>query len=145
MKKLISLLLMLMLAVTGAMAQADKVCGTYKAVQNGAASKVKIFKHGDGYRAQIFWVEHPKNEDGSIKLDTKNPDAAKRKTPMDKVILIDKVKYNAKDKTWESGKIYDPTSGKTYNVELSIKDAKTLTVKGKLGPFSKKLYWTRLD
>lgn len=145
MKKLLSILVILVLSITGAMAQADKVCGTYKAVQNNAVSKVKISKHGDGYRAQVIWVEQPKNANGSIKTDLKNPDKSKRNTPIDKVVLIDKVKYNAKEKIWEDGTIYDPTSGKTYKVELSIQDAKTLVVKGKLGPFSKKVYWTRIN
>ena len=62
--------------------------------------------------------------------------------PADKIVIIDKVTYE--DGIWQNGKIYDPTSGKTYKVEIRFSDAKTLEVKGKLGPFFKKVYWTKL-
>ena len=61
----------------------------------------------------------------------------------DKVVLIDKVKYDGKD-TWKDGKIYDPTRGKYFTVALSFKDEKTLTVKGYLGPFFGRVYWKKL-
>ena len=126
-----------------AMAQADKVVGTYKAVRNGVTSKVKIFKHEDGYRAQVIWVDNLKKEDGSIRLDEKNPDASKRKVRADQIVLIDKVVYIEKDKEWAKGKIYDPTNGKTFTVTLYFKDDKTLTVKGSIGPFFERMYWTK--
>lgn len=63
----------------------------------------------------------------------------------DKIVLIDNVTYNAKSNTWKGGQIYDPTSGKTFKVELYFKDAKTLTVKGMLGPFFERMYWTKIQ
>lgn len=135
---------MALLTAVSAFAQSDKVVGTYKAVRNGVASKVKVFKNGDGYSAQVIWVDNLKKEDGSIRLDEKNPDPAKRKVQADKIVLIDKVKYDGKEK-WEGGKIYDPTSGKTYKVTLYFKDDKTLTVKGSLGPFFQRMYWTKIQ
>ncbi|MBQ0073955.1 MAG: DUF2147 domain-containing protein [Prevotella sp.] len=145
MKKLIMMLVMLLMVVTGAMAQADKVCGTYKAVRNGVNSKVKVFKQGNGYRAQVIWVDNLKMPDGSIRMDVRNPDKSKRNVPADKIVLIDKVTYNAAENIWEGGKIYDPTSGKEYKVELSFKDGKTLMVKGMWGPFNQKMYWTKIQ
>lgn len=145
MKKSILLLLVALVCSLSMSAQsaADKIVGTYQASQDGKTSKVKIFKYNGGYRCQVYWIAEPKNADGSIKKDTKNPDQAKRNTPMSQVVIVDKVVY--KDGIWKDGKIYDPTSGKTYNVEFRIKDAKTLEVRGKLGPFYKKLYWPRLS
>lgn len=145
MKKLFTLLVIMLIAVVSAFAQADKVVGTYKAVRNGVTSKVKVFKHGDGYRAQVIWVDNLKKEDGSIRLDEKNPDKSKRSVRADQIVLIDKVKYDADDKEWSDGKIYDPTSGKTYTVKLYFKDAKTLTVKGSIGPFFQRMYWTKIQ
>lgn len=134
---------MSVLAFSTAFAQADKVCGNYTAERNGVKSKVKVFKHGDGYRAQVTWVDNLKMADGSLRLDVKNPDPAKRKVRADQIVLIDKVVYKAKDNEWAGGKIYDPTSGKTYTVTLYFKDDKTLTVKGSIGPFFQRMYWTR--
>lgn len=139
------MMLLAMICCVGAMAQgnADQIVGTYKAVQNGQESKVKIFKYNGGYRAQVCWLKEPKNPDGTIKTDHRNPDAAKKKIPSSQVVLIDKITYQ--DGMWKNGKIYDPTSGKTYTVEVKFKDAKTLEVKGKLGPFFQRVYWTKLQ
>lgn len=143
MKRFVFMMLTLVLAVSGAFAQADKVVGTYKAVRNGVTSKVKVFKYQDGYRAQVIWVDNLKMEDGSNRLDVKNPDPAKRKVQADQIVLIDKVTY--KNEKWADGKIYDPTSGKVFTVALYFKDAKTLTVKGSIGPFFQRMYWTKID
>lgn len=121
----------------------DKIIGTYKAVQEGNVSKVKITKNGNGYRAQVIWLEKPNNPDGTPRLDKRNPDKAKAKLRADKVVLIDKVVY--KDGEWTDGKIYDPTKGKTFNVSVKFKDAKTLAVTGSLLMFKKTVYWTKLD
>ena len=137
-------MLMMLVMTLSAMAQADKIVGTYKAVRNGVTSKVKVFKHNGGYRAQVIWVDNLKKEDGSIRLDEKNPDASKRNVRADQIILIDKVKYDGKEK-WEDGKIYDPTSGKTFTVTLYFKDKNTLTVKGSIGPFFQRMYWTKIQ
>lgn len=144
MKKVLFSMLMLLMVAIGAFAQADKVVGNYKAIRNGVTSKVKVFKYNGGYRAQVTWVDNLKKSDGSIRTDEKNPDASKRKTPANQIILIDKVTFDGKDK-WKDGKIYDPTSGKSYTVTLYFKDAKTLTVKGSIGPFFERMYWTKTD
>lgn len=135
---------MLLVAITSVFGQADKVVGNYQAERNGVMSKIKVFKHNGGYRAQVYWVDNLKKEDGSIRLDEKNPDAAKRKTRADQIVLIDKVTFDGKD-TWKNGKIYDPTSGKVYTVSLYFKDDKTLTVKGSIGPFFQRMYWTKIQ
>lgn len=145
MMKRIMMIVMLVFTITTAFAQADKIVGTYKALRDGVNSKVKVFKYKDGYRAQVIWVDNLKKEDGSIRLDERNPDPAKRKVQADQIVLIDKVVY--KDGKWTNGKIYDPTSGKVYTVNLYFdkKDDKTLTVKGSIGPFFQRMYWTRIE
>lgn len=143
MKKFFVTILLTIFCTLGMMAQADKIVGTYKAVHDGKESKVKIFKYQNGYRAQVCWLKETKNPDGSVKKDVKNPDKAKRNTPADQIVLVDKVTYE--DSMWKNGKIYEPTSGRTYKVEIKFKDAKTLEVRGKLGPFGKSVYWTKIQ
>ncbi len=139
-----ALLCCMMAFATSVMAQtkADDIVGTYKAVQNGVNSKVKIFKVAGGYRAQVIWVDNLKKEDGSIRTDEKNPDKSKRGVRADQIVLVDKVTFQ--DGEWTNGKIYDPTRGKTFKVCITFKDAKTLKVKGSWGPFSESVYWTKL-
>lgn len=124
----------------------DRILGEYKAVKEGAVSKVRISKIGDNaYKAQVFWLEKEYNPDGSLKTDIKNPDPAKRNTPSNQIVLIESVSYNSEDGVWEDGKIYDPTKGDVYRVVLDFKSDKTLRVRGYLGPFSKSLYWEKLN
>ena len=122
--------------------EADRIVGLYKAKLSHNDAKIKVLKHQDGYRMQICWLKEPNHADGSPKLDTKNPDKSKRTTPMTEVVLIDKVTYEKG--IWKNGIIYDPKGGRTYKVELKL-DGRQLEVKGKLGPFHKCMYWTKIQ
>ena len=146
MKRFLLTLLVSVMTVTCAWAQqkADDIVGTYKVVQNGDNSKVEIRKVGNGYRAQVIWLENMKNKDGSPRTDAKNPDKSKRDTPSDKIVLIDKITFDEAKGEWGNGQIYDPTRGKFFKVRISFKDAKTLKVRGSWGPISETLYWTKL-
>lgn len=143
MKRFFLSITMLVVCLCAVFAQADKIVGEYQCVHDGVDSRIKIFRYNDGYRAQCTWVSNLKMEDGTLRRDVKNPDPAKRNITNDKIVIIDKVKFDGKD-TWKDGKIYDPTSGKKYTVSLSFKDDKTLTVKGYLGPFFGRVYWKKL-
>ena len=48
---------------------------------------------------------------------------------------------------WGGGWVYDPKAGKTYSVEVSLKDPKTLLVHGYVGVkfAGKTVTWTRVD
>ncbi len=115
-------------------------------MKDGAVSKVRITKIGDNaYKAQVFWLEKETNPDGSIRRDIKNPDPAKRNTPSSQIVLIESVSYDSSEGVWNNGNIYDPTSGKVYKTIVDFKDDKTLRVRGFLGPFSKSLYWHKIE
>ncbi len=147
MKRILSILFCLVatsILSISAQNAADKIVGLYHVVKDGKNSKVKIFKYGNGYRAQVVWLEHTKNSDGTQKTDLKNPDPKKRNTPSNQIVLVEKVVYNGSD-AWEDGHIYDPTSGKVYRVEMYFDKPNRLTVKGKLGPFFKRMYWEKIN
>lgn len=99
MKKTLFLLVTMLMFSLGSHAQADKIIGVYKTVRNGVNSKVRVTKKGNAYQAQVIWVDNLHNPDGTIKRDDKNPDASKRNTPADQIILIESVTYN--DGKWE--------------------------------------------
>lgn len=150
MKRYIWMLLICLMSQIGAFAQADKVCGNYEANHEGKRSKVKIFKMDNGkYRAQVYWVDNMKNPDGSLRTDVKNPDKSKRNVPSDKIVLIQEVSYDAKENKWNNGEIYDPTSGKVYSVELFFDEPGTLTLRGYITIFGKKVgkkvFWKKID
>lgn len=142
-RRILTVLVTLCLAI-GSMAQsdADRIVGTYKAKLSHNDAKIKVFKYQDGYRMQICWLKEPNEANGSPKLDKKNPDKSKRSNPMTQVVLIDKVTYEKG--IWKNGIIYDPKGGRTYKVELKL-EGQQLEVKGKLGPFHKCMYWTKIQ
>lgn len=145
MKKVMSLITCLLMVAVSITAQTYKIVGNYKVERNGVASKVKIYKHENGYRAQVTWVDNLKKEDGSIRTDEKNPDKNKRNVRADQIVLIDKVTYDAKDNVWTNGKIYDPTNGKTYKVKLWFDGDKVLKMRGYIGPFFDTSEWKKID
>lgn len=151
MKRLFMLAVAGVFALSAAVASAstnggDRILGVYKAVKDGAVSKVRISKIGDNaYKAQIFWLEKPTHPDGTLRKDLKNPDPAKRETPASQVVLIESVSYDQKENVWNNGNIYDPTSGKVYRTIVDFTEEKTLRVRGFLGPFSKSLYWYKIE
>ena len=139
-------LAILLSATTFAQSAADKIVGVYQVEEEGRQSKVRFTKCADGsYQGQIIWLLNPNNPDGSRKYDTKNPDPKLRTVPADQVVIVYGVRYNAEEQCWEGGKVYKPNNGKTYKVELSFKDAKTLRVKGSLGPVSLSRYWNKIE
>lgn len=124
----------------------DKIVGQYKVLRNGVNSKVKVTKIGtDTYRAQVTWVDNLKMPDGSTRTDVKNPDKSKRNTPANEIVLIQSIKY--KDGKWTEGRIYDPTSGKSYKLTCTFKDDNTLKLRGYIGveALGETMYWTKIQ
>lgn len=144
MRKFFVAMMLCLLGSVTAMAQADKLVGNYFVDYNGKQSKVKIYKKGGKYEGQVFWAREDKNKDGSKKLDVKNPDPSKRSIPVDQCIIITGLEYNADDQIWDKGKIYDPTSGKKYSLDVRF-EGSTLVLHGKLGPFYKSIKWKKMD
>lgn len=129
-----------------AQAKADRIVGVYKAIEEGKESKVRFTRQPDGsYRGQIVWLKTPNNPDGRPKLDVKNPDKTKRSQRADQVVVVDGVRYDAEDDVWDGGRVYDPTKGKTYKVEVSFEGPDKLRVKGSLLGISRSVYWTKIE
>ncbi|MBP5423465.1 MAG: DUF2147 domain-containing protein [Paludibacteraceae bacterium] len=144
MKKIISIIsLLLLVSYSFAQSAGDKLIGVYYLEHDGDRSKVRFTKNSDNtYKGQVIWMEKTRDEKGNLRVDKKNPDASKRNTPADRIVLIPSVTY--KDGVWANGQIYDPTRGKFFTVELKFKDDETLAVKGSWAIFSQTIYWKKL-
>lgn len=130
MKKMI-LALLAMLSTTLLLAQTngDEVVGVWK---NGEGTAlIKMVKNGDKYQGKIVWLKEPKDpETGQPKVDKNHPDEAVRTRPILGLTNVWGFTYNADEKEWQGGNIYDPKNGKTYDCVISMKDANTLNVRG---------------
>ena len=148
MKKLI-VLLQLMLLGFGLSAQenpGDAILGTYASVQSGHEYHAKVTKKADGtYKAQVIWVKDAVDPATGEKLkDTKNPNKALRDVPVDEVVLMDGLKYNAEKEQWGDTKIYDPERGIRANVVVRFTPEGKLSLKGSVLGISETVYWTKL-
>ena len=150
MKKIIfTLVCSVLFALTGNAqdinSKGDNIIGEYLSIKDGSKSKIRITKAANGtYTAQVFWVEKPLDANGNKRKDLKNPYKSLRNVDVDQIVLIKGLKYDADDKEWGDTKIYDPTGGKIYSVDIEFKDAKTLKVYGNIWGIGKTVYWIKI-
>lgn len=101
--------------------QQDNVIGTY--LSPNKDGKVSIYKRGNQYFGKLIW--------GSKNFkDTKNPNPNLRNRNVIGSDFMTGFKYD--DGEYVDGKIYDPTSGKTYDCKMWL-DGNKLKVRGFLG------------
>ena len=125
------------------------IVGVYYVVDEDSKeeSKIRIYKKGNCYEGQVIWLQETKDKNGNTKIDSKNPDPNMRQVTCDRLIIIKELKYNEKKNRWEDGKIYNPLSGKYYDVMAEFKDPKTLKITGYLGikALSRSIIWEKID
>jgi uncharacterized protein (DUF2147 family) len=97
-------------------------------------SMIQVYKTNNKFYGKIFWLKFPNDpETGKAKLDKKNPDLKLRTRPILGLQIVNDFIYNASDKEWKDGTIYDPKSGSTYNCKASLTDHNTMKVRGYIG------------
>lgn len=91
---------------------------------------VKIERCDDAFCGTLVWVK-PK-PDVKVPLDDKNPDPALRSRKLEGVEILQGLTYKGKDR-WGGGTIYDPKTGNTYHVRITMVDGDTLKLRGYIG------------
>jgi uncharacterized protein (DUF2147 family) len=101
---------------------ADDICGIYlvNSPKNKVDKiKVKVTRTTNGtYQGRVIWLVPSTNADGSVRTDQLNKDKSLRNRKATDITLCWNLKYDTKDKMWKDGVLYDPTSGKTFSVQL---------------------------
>lgn len=114
-------------------------------IENGK-QKVAVWIENceDQLCGRIFWLKKPFYADGKPKLDSHNPDEALRNTPRCGLKILDGFSP-AKNNTWNGGKIYNPSDGRTYSSTIHLAEDGTLKVRGYIGIplFGKTTKWQR--
>lgn len=144
MQKLI--FLFLLLSPFGLMAQsANAITGVW--IGEEQDGKFELFEQNGKYHGKVVWLKEP-NRDGAPKKDINNPDPAKRNQPIMGLVFMRNFEFDGKN-GWKDGKIYDSRTGKTYNCELTLLDAKTVKLRGYLGyawmGMGKSVIWKRVE
>ena len=126
-------------------AKGDNIVGEYLTDRGGSKSKVRVTKAANGtYTAQLFWVEQPLDKDGKKRKDVKNPDKKLRNVDIDKVVLIQGLRYDAEEQEWSGAKIYDPSKGIRVNVEVEFVEPKKLKLCGNIWGIGTTIYWQKI-
>lgn len=117
----------------------------------GHKAKVQIFRCGAKFSGKIIALKKPDYpadagpaKAGKPKLDDHNPNPALRSRPVVGLQIMSGFCYAGRD-VWKGGKIYDPSSGKTYHCILTLSTPDRLKVRGYIGIswFGRTEVWTR--
>lgn len=111
---------------TAAGDKGDSVLGNWFTPENKA--KIQLFKCGDNFCGKIIWLKDPLNDEGTPKVDGKNPDKALQTRPIVGMNLVWGFTYEGGNK-FKNGKIYNPENGKTYSCQMTL-NGNSLDVRG---------------
>ncbi|MBA4130097.1 MAG: DUF2147 domain-containing protein [Hyphomicrobium sp.] len=105
---------------------------------------VELVPCGQKLCGRIAWLKELVNAEGNPLVDRYNPNPARRTTPICGLQVVGDAQ-KLSDGTWDQGWIYDPKTGASYNVALSLQTPDQLKVTGYKGIklLSKSFTWTR--
>ncbi len=91
--------------------------------------QMEIYREGDKYFGKVISYEKPEQ------LDENNPDPKLQTRKFVGILMVQDFTYDADDKKWIDGTIYDADSGKTYSCTMWYKDddPAVLNVRGYVG------------
>lgn len=131
MKYVTTLIAFCLLMMAGnAQASQDAILGKWMSEEKNLV--VEVYKQSEDFKAKISWFHNDKDTTTPIDqwLDMKNPDRALRTRKILGMDILSGLEYNEDDGRWTDGKIYDPSSGKTWDAEVKLHDPQTLEVRG---------------
>ncbi len=144
MKKLFVLFVVCFSAIYSQAQSADDITGTWW--NDIKTSKIKVEKRDGKYIGTIVYIVPEKYVNGEPEKDTKNPDSKLQSRSILNLQILNGLVYNAGDKEWAGGMIYDPKSGKTYECFAWLEGRDVLQLKGFVAGIrmlGRKSAWTR--
>jgi uncharacterized protein (DUF2147 family) len=135
-------------SVTTKVGEGEAIVGKW--LNQEGTSHIQIFKATNGsfagkYFGKIVWLKEPL-KNGKPKVDDLNPDPKKQAVPLLGLQILKNFVYDADDKEWEDGTIYDPKNGKTYSCIMTL-SGNNLNVRGYVGisMLGRTGVWTRVQ
>lgn len=110
-------------AVLAQAAAPPRIAGAWDA-ENGQM-KIEIVETQNGPQGRLLWGRRAMEADGkTFKRDVNNPDPALRGRSLQGIIILQNLSWNAGNRRWEGGRLYDGTSGRTVSARLTPVDGK---------------------
>lgn len=130
--------------------QADDILGIYSANDRSMKDNyhLNFYKNEEGdYEARIIWMEQANDNLGKPRTDVKNRHVEQRHIPLSEMVIVRGLRFDARSGEWEGGRVYDPSTGKTYRCFIEFKSDTLIKMKGYVGfrMFGKSLYWSKLS
>jgi len=144
MKKLLCFVFLISVSASIFAQSADDITGIWW--NDVKSSKIKIEKKDGKYIGTIVYIISEKYVNGAPEKDDKNPDVNLRSRSKLNLQILSGLVYNANDKEWANGSVYDPKSGKTYECYVWLEGKDTLQLKGFVAGvrmLGRKSAWTR--
>ncbi len=93
---------------------------------------VEVYKDRNEYKAKIDWFNDRDDPSKPMnkRLDENNPEPALRNRKLLGMQVLQSLLYNASSNKWESGKIYDAKSGRTWSSMAWLTKDGILRVRG---------------
>tara|TARA_B100001750_G_C15266916_1_gene475534 strand:+ start:159 stop:599 length:441 start_codon:yes stop_codon:yes gene_type:complete len=143
MKKIITILIVsLFYLISFSQSNTDIVGEWYTADKEAI---ITIFIEGKTISGTTTWMKDPLDVNGNPKLDKLNPNEELQSRKRLGLKIMQGFIFKGEN-TWEDGRIYKPTNGKTYGGKATLVNKNTLELKGYLLslPFiGKTSTWTR--
>jgi uncharacterized protein (DUF2147 family) len=129
MKYLTGVCFLLSMAQAGAQNR-NAIVGKWESTEKNLI--VEVYEKGNAFEAKIAWFH---DDDDTItpinqRLDIKNPNKTLRNRPILGIDVLSGLQYNAKQNKWTGGRIYDSSSGKTWDATIWLTSHDELSVRG---------------
>lgn len=113
-----------------AQSKGDEILGDWMASDYSVA--VKVYKTNNQYQAKVVWFNEKLGSGKPMesRYDAENPDVKLRTRKIIGMQILSNLKHNPKTNSWENGKIYDASSGRTWDSVIHIAENGTLKVRG---------------
>jgi uncharacterized protein (DUF2147 family) len=144
MKKLLIFVLLIVCSSVTFAQSADDITGIWW--NEGKTSKIKVEKKDGKYIGTVVYIIPEKYVNGAPGKDTKNPDVSLRNRSVLQLQILSGLVYNADNKEWAGGSIYDPGAGKNYECFVWLEGKDRLQLKGFVAGIrmlGRKSSWTR--
>lgn len=140
-KTLMSLTLFTALATSAAEAR-EPVSGVW--LNDTGRGAVEIYPCAASVCGRIIWLRQPISKSGKPVQDKNNPEPAARQNAVCGLEVITGAAPQ-EDGSWDGGRIYDPQTGKSFNVAIERLDRDRVRITGYVGArfFGKSYVWQR--
>ena len=129
MKRIVFALLFSSMILPVVAQDAQKIAGIWW--NDKKTSKIEVKEENGKFIGTVIYINPDKYVNGEPEKDFNNPDANLRSRSRLGLQILSGLKYNVADKEWQSGRIYDPDNGKTYDCFAWFdNDPNTLSLKG---------------